>query len=111
MTALFSYLTPKEMPLVCRHENQARSTESFTMDRPGLSCKTKGSLGEQEISDLISDELFEVPSGSHNDTDSECDLGKTVNLSPVIQSESDSESSSKESVGTDTWGTVDKPLI
>jgi hypothetical protein len=35
-------------------------------------------------------------------------VGVTVNLSPVIQSESDSESSSKESVGTATWGTVDK---
>jgi hypothetical protein len=29
-------------------------------------------------------------------------------LSPVFQSESDSESSSEESAGTATWGTVDK---
>jgi hypothetical protein len=68
------------------------------MDPPGMSCKTKGSLGEQEISDLFSDELSEVPSRS----DSEGDWGKAVNFSPVIQSESDSESSSKESAGTAT---------
>jgi hypothetical protein len=74
------------------------------MDRPGTSCKTKGSLGEQEISDLFSDELSEVPSESDSDTDSTGDWGKTVNVSPVIQSESDSESSSIESVGTATWG-------
>jgi hypothetical protein len=73
------------------------------MDRPGTSCKTKGSLGEQEISDLFSDELSEVPSASDSDTDSWGDWGKTVNLSPVIQSESDSESSSEESAGTATW--------
>jgi hypothetical protein len=78
------------------------------MDRPGTSCKTKGSLGEQEISDLFSDELSEVPLGSDSDTDSGGDWGKTVNLSPVIHSESDCESSSEESVGTGTWGTVDK---
>jgi hypothetical protein len=65
-------------------------------------------LLEQEISDLFSDELSEVPLGSDSDTDSGGDWGKTVNLSPVIQSESDSESSSEESTGTATWGTVDK---
>jgi hypothetical protein len=70
------------------------------MDCPGTSCKIKGSLREQEISDLFSEELSEVPSGS--------DSGKTVNLSQVIQHESDSESSSEESAGTATWGTVDK---
>jgi hypothetical protein len=74
------------------------------MDRPGTSCKTKGSLGEKEISDLFSDELSEVPSGSDSDTDIGGDWGKTVNLSPIIQS----ESSSEKSVGTATWGTVDK---
>jgi hypothetical protein len=78
------------------------------MDCPGTSCKTKGSLGEQEISGLFSNELPEVPVGSDSDTDSGGDWGKTVNLSPVIQSESDSESSSEESAGTATWGTVDK---
>jgi hypothetical protein len=57
---------------------------------------------------LFSNELSEVCSGSDSDTDSGGDWGKTVNLSPVIQSESDSESSSKESVGTTTWGTVNK---
>jgi hypothetical protein len=76
-----------------------------------MSCKTKGSLGEQEISDLFSDELSEVPLGSDSDTASGGDWGKTVNVSPVIQSESDSESSSEESVGTATWGTLTKPLI
>jgi hypothetical protein len=73
-----------------------------------MSCKTKGSLGEQKISDLFSDELSEVLSGSDSDTDSGGDWGKTVNLSPVIQSESDSDSSCEESAGTTTWGTVDK---
>jgi hypothetical protein len=43
--------------------------QSFTMDHPGISCKTKGSLGEQVISDLFSDELSEVPSRSDSDTD------------------------------------------
>jgi hypothetical protein len=57
---------------------------------------------------LFSNELSEVPSGSDSDTDSGGNWGKTVNLSPVIQSESDSESSSDKSAGTATWGTVDK---
>jgi hypothetical protein len=52
--------------------------------------------------------MSEVPSGSDSDKESGDDSGKTVNLSPVIQSESDSESSSEESAGTATWGTVDK---
>jgi hypothetical protein len=78
------------------------------MDRPGTSCKIKGSLREQEISDFVSDELSEVPSGSDSGTDSGGEWGKTVNLSPVILSESDSESSSEESVGAAIWGTVDK---
>jgi hypothetical protein len=69
---------------------------------------TKGSLREQEISDLFSNELSEVPLGSDSDTDSGGDWEETVNLSPVIQSDSDSESSSEESAGTATWGTVDK---
>jgi hypothetical protein len=51
------------------------------MDCPGMSFKTKGSLGEQDISDLFSDELSEVPSGSDSDTDFGGDWGKTVNLS------------------------------
>jgi hypothetical protein len=41
-----------------------------------MSCKTKGSLGEQEISDLFSDVLSEDPSGSDSDTDSGGDWGK-----------------------------------
>jgi hypothetical protein len=56
------------------------------MDHPRTICKTKGFLEEQEISDLFSDELSEVPSGSDSDTDSGGDWRKTVNLSPVIQS-------------------------
>jgi hypothetical protein len=75
MTPLFSYLTPKEMPLVRRHENQARST-LVIQECPGMNCKTKRSLREQEISDLFSDELSEVPLGSHSDTDSGSDWEK-----------------------------------
>jgi hypothetical protein len=48
------------------------------MERPGTSCKTKGSLGEQEISDLFSDELSEAPLGSDSDMDSGSDWGKHI---------------------------------
>jgi hypothetical protein len=56
--------------------------QSFTMDRPGTSCKTKGSLGEQEISDLFSDELSQVPSESNSDIDSGSDWGKNSKFVP-----------------------------
>jgi hypothetical protein len=64
--------------------------------------------GEQDISDLFSDDLSDVPSES---IDSDSDIGSEQEN--IVATDSRSESSSDESAGSDsrgtaTWGKVDK---
>jgi hypothetical protein len=77
------------------------------MDQGTSRLKIKLSLGEQEISDLFSDQLSDVPCDSN--TDSGSDSGKQR----VVATGSESESSCDENegskiVGTATWGKVNK---
>lgn len=66
----------------------------------------KRSLGEQEISDLFSDELSDVPSSTSSDSDS--DSGSDRGEQIIVAPHSESDISSDESAGTATWGKIDK---
>ncbi|PNF28985.1 hypothetical protein B7P43_G15106 [Cryptotermes secundus] len=85
------------------------------MDQGRKRLRSKCFLGEQEISDLFSDELSDIPCESASDSDSQSDseCGRGEQKIVATDSESESESSSNESagsniVGTATWGKVDK---
>jgi hypothetical protein len=71
------------------------------MDQARKALKSKRSLGEQEISDLFSDELSEVPcESSDSDSDSGSEQERIV--------ATDNESESSDIGGTATWGKIDK---
>jgi hypothetical protein len=68
-------------------------------------------LGEQDICDLFSDQLSDVPdeSSDSGDSDSECGSEQKRIVATDYESESSSdESAGGDSVGTATWGKVDK---
>jgi hypothetical protein len=70
--------------------------------------KSKRSPREQEISDLFSDELSDVPCES---SDSDSDIGSEQER--IVATDNESESSLEESAGSDiggtaTWGKIDK---
>jgi hypothetical protein len=79
-----------------------------------MQLKFKRSLGEQEISDLFSDELSEVPcvTSSDSDTDSDTDSGSDSGQQTIVaigsKSESSDENECSNIAGTTTWGKVDK---
>jgi hypothetical protein len=65
----------------------------------------KRSLGEEEISDLFSDELSDVPSS----TSSGSDRGEQTIVAPHSESDISSDESAGSSIaGTVTWGKIDK---
>jgi hypothetical protein len=79
------------------------------MDHRRKRLKTSRSLGEQEISDLFSDELTDVSCEMCSDSDSDSDRKQQR----IMATDSKSDSSSDENVGsniaeTATWGKVDK---
>jgi hypothetical protein len=81
------------------------------MDHRRKQLKTKRSLGEQEISDLFSND---VPSETCSDSDS--DSGSDREQQRIVATDSKSDSSSDENAGsniagTATWGKVDKTPI
>jgi hypothetical protein len=78
----------------------------------GMSIKTKQSLREQEISDLFSNELSDMPSDTYSDSDTDSEHDKKI-IILVTESESETESSADESgdsnnVGATTWVKLDK---
>jgi hypothetical protein len=76
------------------------------MDQRRKRLKTMRSLGEQEISDLFSDELSDLP--CETCSDSESDSGSDREQQRIVATDSKSDSSSNENAGTATWGKVDK---
>jgi hypothetical protein len=73
------------------------------MDQARKALKSKRSLREQEIFDLFSDELSDVPCES---SDSDSDTGSEQEK--IVATDNESESSSEESAGSDigvtaTW--------
>jgi hypothetical protein len=86
------------------------------MDQGTKQLKIKRSLGEQEISDLFSDELSDVPCGtssdsdtdSDSDTESGSDSGQQRIVATGHKSENSNEDEGSNIAGTATWGKVDK---
>jgi hypothetical protein len=71
----------------------------------------KRSLGEEDISDLFSDELSDVPSStsSGSDTVSGSDRGEQTIVAPHSESDISSDESAGSSIAwTATWGKIDK---
>jgi hypothetical protein len=68
------------------------------MDQGRKLLKTKRSLGEQEISDLFSDELSDVPCEMCSDSD--------IGQQRIVATDSKSDSSSDENVGSNIAGTA-----
>jgi hypothetical protein len=80
------------------------------MDQGTKQLKITRSLGEQEISDLFSDDLSEVPCdmSSDSDTDSGSDSGQQRIVATYRKIESSDKNEGSNIVGTATWGKVDK---
>ncbi|PNF29691.1 hypothetical protein B7P43_G13061 [Cryptotermes secundus] len=91
-----------------------QDTLSVNMAQRRKQMKAARALGEEEICDLISDELSDLPTASSSDSEgsvSGSDRGPqniVTRRESEIDSESSDESASASIAGTATWGKVDK---
>jgi hypothetical protein len=75
------------------------------MDQGWAMFRGRRSLAEEEIADLFSDELSDIPSS----TSSGSDRGEQTSMAPTSESDISSDKSAGSSiVGTATWGKIDK---